>query len=375
MAYELTFVQGSPGRSYSQTSAPGFSTGNHTFSGSITFKFADDDAFLNQVGSSDPTPATLLEDISFTLGGRPYSFPAGTQVALSVPTRIQVPIDGAWTRVHVQGVLVNEGDGWKPIAPVSGASYPGLYVVTDTEGQPITLSGTYNVTSPQASQPPVRHVPYAGAPDPVDPPECFTPGALIDTPDGPRPVESLRPGDLIETRDHGPQPVLWIGHRQVTARQAAAAPMLRPIRIAAGALGPGCPARDLVVSAQHRLLLRSRILARVTGAAEVLTPACQLLGWPGVERLPAGAVTYLHLLCPRHEIVRVDGAWTETLYPGPELRKARSPMAREIAALFPGLLAPEAAPAPARPLLRGRPLGEVRRRAGKNRRHLVEDPA
>lgn len=373
MAYELTFVQGLPGRTYGASNAPAFSNGNQIFTGSFTFKFVDDDGFLHQV-DTDQTAATLLEETTITVAGRSTTIPAGTQIALSTPTRIFIPINNVNTAVWVQGLLIKDGTTWKPIVPTSGASYPGLYIVTDTNGQPLHLSGTYAASNISTFQP-ARQVAYDGEPDQPSSPECFTPGALIDTPQGPRRVEDLHPGDLVLTRDRGPQPILWVGRRQITADQTAAAPWLRPIRIRAGALAPGCPARDLVVSPQHRLLLRSRILARVTGAAEVLTPACQLLGWPGVEALRARhGVTYLHLMCARHEVIRADGAWTETLYPGPELRRAQSPMAREIALLFPALMAPGApVPEPARPLLRGRPLREVRRRAAKNRRSLVED--
>lgn len=380
MAYELTFVQGLPGRNYSGTSSPSTSGGNAVnTSNPLTLKFLDDDALLHEAGA-DATPATLLEAFSLNLRGTTYSYPAGTEVALSKPTLMRLQINGQPTLVNMQGLLVKDGTTWKPILPSNSANNPGLYIFTNAEsaspdfGKPITVLGNFTAQNLVANRPAV-HIAYDGEPDQPSSPECFTPGALIDTPQGSRRVEDLHPGDLVLTRDRGPQPILWVGRRQITADQTAAAPWLRPIRIRAGALAPGCPARDLVVSPQHRLLLRSRILARVTGAAEVLTPACQLLGWPGVEALRARhGVTYLHLMCARHEVIRADGAWTETLYPGPELRRAQSPMAREIALLFPALMAPGApVPEPARPLLRGKPLREVRRRAAKNRRSLVED--
>ena len=41
--------------------------------------------------------------------------------------------------------------------------------------------------------------------------------ALILTKQGERPVKSLRPGDKIVTRDHGFQPLRWIGQSQADA--------------------------------------------------------------------------------------------------------------------------------------------------------------
>lgn len=375
MAYELTFVQGSPGRSYGESASPNGS-GTMSTSNPITIKFADDDPLLNQVNDTDATPATLLEAFSLTVGSNTYTYPAGTQVALSRPARIDLKINGVNTTVRMQGLLVKVNGAWQPILPASASNaYPGLYIFTDNAtGAVITMPPSFTANSSALTT--KVNISYFGQPDPVDV-ECFTPGTLIDTPSGPRRVEDLLPGDRVLTRDHGAQPLLWVGRRQLGADQTAAAPRLRPIRIAAGALGPGMPDRDLVVSPQHRLLLRSRILSRVTGEAEVLTAACQLLGWPGVEVLPAETgVTYLHLACARHEIIRANGAWTETLYAGPQFREARSPMAREIALLFPALMAPDApVPEPARPLLRGKPVREVARRAARNRRDLVEADA
>lgn len=63
---------------------------------------------------------------------------------------------------------------------------------------------------------------------------CFCAGTLIETPDGPVPVESLVPGDLVITRDHGPQPLRWIGGTRLSMLQLLRAPHLRPIRIRAG---------------------------------------------------------------------------------------------------------------------------------------------
>lgn len=168
---------------------------------------------------------------------------------------------------------------------------------------------------------------------------CFTAGVMIHTPEGEKPIETLRPGDLVVTLDHGPQPIRWIGRRRLGRAELAMLPKLRPIRIRAGALGDGAPKRDLILSPQHRVLLRSRIARRMFGVGEALTAAKNLLGLPGVAvEEEAQEVDYIHILLDRHEVVTADGALTETLLIGPEAWKSLSAEAREeIGALFPAI--------------------------------------
>jgi hypothetical protein len=86
---------------------------------------------------------------------------------------------------------------------------------------------------------------------------CYVEGTLIRTDWGLRPIEMIGTGDLVETLDAGLQPVLWAGAVAVPLDRLAADPACRPVRIAAHAFGPDCPARDLLVSRQHRLALSS----------------------------------------------------------------------------------------------------------------------
>lgn len=169
---------------------------------------------------------------------------------------------------------------------------------------------------------------------------CFARGTLIDTPRGAVPIQDLRAGDPVLTRDHGAQPLRWIGSSRLDAAMLDAAPRLRPIRIRAGALGQGAPARDLVVSPQHRILVRSRIAQRMFGTAEVLVAARQLVLLDGIDvAQDLDTVEYFHLLFDRHEVVFSNGAETESLYTGPQALQAVGPAARqEILDLFPQLL-------------------------------------
>ena len=183
------------------------------------------------------------------------------------------------------------------------------------------------------------------------------------------PVEELRAGDLVLTRDAGAQPLVWAGGRRIPAAVLAERPELRPVRIAAGALGAATPLRDLVVSPQHRVLVGGRIAARMFGCDEVLVAAKHLVGAPGIEVLPDERdADYVHLLCDRHEVLRSEGAWTESLLLGSEAMKMLGDAAvAEIAALRPGQVGPEApAPVPARRLLRGR---EARALLARHLRH------
>ncbi|WP_232220981.1 Hint domain-containing protein [Paracoccus sp. J39] len=201
---------------------------------------------------------------------------------------------------------------------------------------------------------------------------CFRHGTLILTQRGQVPVEALRIGDMVVTRDHGAQPLRWIGSKPVESALLRAFEKMRPVRIRAGALGSGLPSRDLYVSQQHRILVSSKIAERICGAAEVLVAAKHLTGIEGIELVDdCEALTYYHLLFDRHEIVCSEGALTESLFTGPEALKSVSPEARaEILALFPGLLSESGAREPARRLGNGREGRQLAKRHAANRRAL-----
>ncbi|NUB42810.1 Hint domain-containing protein [Fertoebacter nigrum] len=193
---------------------------------------------------------------------------------------------------------------------------------------------------------------------------CFAAGTLVATPTGPRPVERILVGDLVMTLDHGARPVRWIGKRRLSGNELAAMPALRPIRIARGALGAGRPLADLLLSPQHRVLVRSRIARRMFDADEVLVAAKQLLGMPGVTQdSGAQSVTYVHLLFDRHELVLSNGAATESLFTGAEAVKTIEPAAlAEIFAIFPALRAPQ----PVRPFVQGKAARQLAARHQRN---------
>ena len=145
---------------------------------------------------------------------------------------------------------------------------------------------------------------------------CFAAGTMIATPRGACPIEMLRPGDLIETVDSGPKPVIWTGQRRMSGARLYVMPHLRPVRIRNAALGGGRPDLDLLVSPQHRLLMRGASATALFGSPEVLVRACDLVGDSGVTiDHDVRDVTYVHIMLESHHLVLANGLESESFHP------------------------------------------------------------
>lgn len=170
---------------------------------------------------------------------------------------------------------------------------------------------------------------------------CFTSGAMVSTPTGLIRVEDLKVGDRVMTRDNGLQELRWIGQKNLLRADLVAETRFCPIRIHKGALGNDMPLHDMMVSPNHRMLIRGPYLSVNFGEEEMLIAAKHLVGMPGVEIVAPRDVSYLHLLCDRHEVLMVDGTWTESFQPGEfSMNGLASAQAEEIFALFPQLRDP-----------------------------------
>lgn len=204
---------------------------------------------------------------------------------------------------------------------------------------------------------------------------CFVSETLIETKSGEVSVEELQVGDFVITMDNGQQAIRWIGSRTLDSIDLVTHPNLRPIRIRAGALAPGLPHRDLLVSPQHRVLVRSIVAQRMFGVLEVLVPAKKLLDLDGVDiETDAMSVTYHHFLFDRHEVVFSNGAPTESLFTGREALKSVGSSARkEIAELFPEIPMDNFDPRPARLVpKKGKMMLQMARRLKKNKKPVIE---
>lgn len=165
---------------------------------------------------------------------------------------------------------------------------------------------------------------------------CRRPGTRFATPNGETPIEDLRIGDLLITHTGKTRPLKWIGRRTYVASFVAANPQLRPVRIRAHAIAAGIPARDLLVSAQHA------VLVRVSRAGDVLIPAGALVNGVSILRdPPTQGIAYLHLELEERDLIQAEGLAVET-FVGPDGRGIFQ-NAAEFAALYPDHIATEPA--------------------------------
>jgi hypothetical protein len=109
-------------------------------------------------------------------------------------------------------------------------------------------------------------------------------------------VEDLAIGDRLITHSlpdgRAARAVRWIGWSEVDCRRHPRPDEVQPVRIRAGAVLPGLPARDLVLSPDHAVALDG-----------VLVPARYLLNGATVVQEDVGRVTYYHV-----ELAGPDGA-------------------------------------------------------------------
>jgi hypothetical protein len=139
---------------------------------------------------------------------------------------------------------------------------------------------------------------------------CFAEGTRILAEDGELRIEALQPGLRIAVLDPGAgaagkpslQPLLWIGRRRIRPSVTQVPGHVAPVHIRAGALGPGQPARDLVLSPEHRLLLDGW-LVQVRHLVNGLTIT---------QDMDCPEVTYFHLELPGHAVVLAEGAAAES---------------------------------------------------------------
>lgn len=131
---------------------------------------------------------------------------------------------------------------------------------------------------------------------------CFAAGTRIMTRAGAVKVEALRPGDEVATLlPEGFRPLRWLGHRSLRVAGHPDPREVQPVRIRAGAFGPGLPERDLYLSPDHAIY-----------AEGVLIPVKHLVDGNAVAQIDVESITYFHVELDRHDVLLAEGLPAES---------------------------------------------------------------
>ena len=133
---------------------------------------------------------------------------------------------------------------------------------------------------------------------------CYMTGTRILTGRGEVAVEELQVGDRVVTfTGFGStlKPIRWLGHRRIDLRRHPDPANTHPVRFRAGALGEGCPHRDLLVSPNHRM--------QVDGT---LVTAIELANGASILQETPDRAEYWHIELDRHDLVLAEGVQAET---------------------------------------------------------------
>jgi hypothetical protein len=131
---------------------------------------------------------------------------------------------------------------------------------------------------------------------------CFAAGTLILTARGEVAVEELKVGDSAITASGKARPIVWIGRQTISTIFADPIRVL-PIRIKAGALGDNVPARDLLLSPDHAILIDGALIqagALVNGSSIVR------------ETKVPQTFTYYHVELDDHLLILAENTPAET---------------------------------------------------------------
>ena len=130
---------------------------------------------------------------------------------------------------------------------------------------------------------------------------CFASGTRILTARGEVAVEALRIGDQVITHHGRQSPVRWVGHRKVDCQRHPRPQDVWPVRVRAGAFGPGLPRRDLLLSPDHAVFVDP-----------VLVKVSCLLNDATIVQQPVRQVTYWHVELDRHDVLLAEGLPAES---------------------------------------------------------------
>jgi hypothetical protein len=218
---------------------------------------------------------------SFQPTGTAYDFSVGISNTAASPGD---PLSGTLSEL-VNGSLVSLGT-ISHLAAGSSSPFITLSFTPQMRGaftETITFTGSDDVTGALSTETLTVEADVA----------CFVAGTRIRTDDGEQPVESLVIGQSIPTLHAGSRRIKWLGTRSYAAPFLTRNHLALPVCVAAGALAPGVPARDLWLSPGHALCLDG-----------VLVHAWRLINGVSIHQpTDTRQVTYYHVELESHEIL------------------------------------------------------------------------
>lgn len=225
-------------------------------------------------------------------------YTTGTDGTLSIFT----DVDGDGNPESVT-IIAPNGDVTIKSDPTSSGSFSEVTVIQPSSSTVTTYTdtnndGTLDTKTTQTPGSPAPTTETGTFPQSV----CFLAGTMIATPEGEVAIETLLPGQLVSTVDGRALPVRWLG-KQTIATTFADPDRSMPIRIRAGALADGVPARDLRVSPSHAMYVDG-----------VLAHAGALVNGLSIVRetqMPE-SFCYYNIEFAEHALVMADGAPAES---------------------------------------------------------------
>jgi len=126
---------------------------------------------------------------------------------------------------------------------------------------------------------------------------CFAEGTRIETNRGPVAVEDLAVGTrLVLANDEATyEPIVWIGQRTLNCAAHPHPETVWPVRVSAGAFGPGLPVRDLWLSPDHAVFVNN-----------VLVPVKLLVNGSSIAQAKRDRVRYFHVELAHHAVILAE---------------------------------------------------------------------
>ena len=182
---------------------------------------------------------------------------------------------------YVSGVSTPYVEGWNEVQNISDTSFTGVAPTTEVavKNQLAAISTGEGATSLA----------------------CYAAGVRLTGESGAVAVEALKVGDRLMTLSGELRPIVWIGRRRYVCGGHPEPEKVWPVVVAAGAFGPGLPARDLVVSPGHAIYVEGR-----------LVQAIRLVNGATIRQAPVAEVDYWHVELESHDVIFAEGLPAES---------------------------------------------------------------